>query len=61
MSEYNPETEGLDVDPTELRANRPLIGDAATLPAAAPQEGHTDIGGAADSDDPAVEGGTRAP
>jgi hypothetical protein len=61
MSEYNPETAGLDVDPTDLRASRPLIGDAATLPAAAPQEGFVDVEGEGASDDPAVEGGTRAP
>jgi SAM-dependent methyltransferase len=57
MSEYNPGDRRPRRRPDRLRANRPLIGDAATLPAAAPQEGHTDIGGAADSDDPAVEGG----
>jgi hypothetical protein len=62
MSEYNPETAGMDENPDLAgRLDRPLTGEAATLPPAAPQEGAVDTGADSGSSDPAVEGGTRAP
>ncbi len=61
MSEYNPETAGLDENPDLAgRPASPLTGEGATLPAP-PQEGPVDTGADSASNDPAVEGGTRAP
>jgi hypothetical protein len=54
MSENLPESAVSDttVDPDAVRdAARPIIGgDAATLPAATPQEGRTDLDGGASGD-----------
>jgi hypothetical protein len=49
-------------DPDSVgNADRPIIGgDAATLPAAAPQEGG-DVGAGDDSGDPGVAAGERQP